>query len=56
MKLNPSRLDLSTPHESTEGVPSSYMPWILAIFVVFTLYVTYRVWKSLKQDKQKHNK
>lgn len=53
--LNPSRLDLSTPHESTSGIPSNIMPWIVVIFFLLTLYVIYRVWKSLKQEKQKRN-
>ena len=41
-----------TPYHSTQGVPVNVQLIVILFFILFGLYVGYRVWKSMKNEKR----
>ena len=40
------------PYHSTQGVPSNVQLYVYAMVVIFGLYVGYRVWRRLENEKR----
>lgn len=49
--LNPSKGSLLRPQNSADGIPNNVGIYISIAFILILLYVVFRVWLSLKNDK-----
>lgn len=50
---NPTRATYARPYDSSQGMSSNFILIILSGFLIFALYIGYRVWKSLRDEKQR---
>ena len=48
--LNPNKIELAAHQSSTDGINPELISYIGAGFIIFILFVIYRVRKNLQQD------
>lgn len=50
--LNPRKQDFSRPYDSTVGLSGKEQMILLFVIFAFGLYLGFRVWRSLRNDKK----
>lgn len=50
--LNPSKSEFARPYSSTSGISNKIGVIVSCLFLIFILYVTFKVWRSLRNDKK----
>jgi hypothetical protein len=50
--LNPSKLQLSKPYDSTQGIPFGVMAAVYSCVALFGLYTFFKVRKMLRNERE----
>lgn len=50
--MNPSRGIFGKPYDSTQGISAKGKIILFLIIIAFGLYIGFRVWRSLKNEKE----
>lgn len=48
--LNPSKSEFARPYSGTSGISNNIGVIVSCLFLIFILYVTFKVWRSLRND------
>jgi hypothetical protein len=54
VNFNPGKGTLGSPYDSTYGIPFKVQLIIIGLFILFALYVGYKVWNSLNDENSNH--